>query len=295
MIQNGELNVKNILNEMFSRNILYLSEELQEKIYNSSIAVIGLGGVGSTVTELLVRLGVQKLIIVARKYYELGNINRQIGATYINILSKIFKVDAVARRLIEINPFCQIYKIRGDVIKNTNKIKSILNKNNVEIIFNCVDEFKSQLAVASIAQDLGSYMIIGGVIGLGDDGIVTAFSPNGLKYSNLFNINHKLNGINLKIDLLIKSKWLNKNIKRMNKKVISKYKKDIKTPYPVLTPLPWLLSSLMVLEACKIITGIGQHIIAPDIILVKGLKPQIIVKNVKKEEASIDEFIPWRP
>ena len=50
--------------EQFSRNILLIGEENQNKLINSTILLFGVGGVGSYTFEALVRAGIGKLIIV---------------------------------------------------------------------------------------------------------------------------------------------------------------------------------------------------------------------------------------
>jgi tRNA A37 threonylcarbamoyladenosine dehydratase len=147
---------------MFSRNKLVLNEENQRKIKNSSVAVLGLGGVGSPLCELLMRAGFVNVTIVARGVYELGNINGQLAATYISVNARIPKASAMAERMLEVNPFCNINILRSNV-KNDGKIKNVLKKENVKIVFNCVDEFLAQVSVAKIAREINAMMIVGGV------------------------------------------------------------------------------------------------------------------------------------
>ena len=65
-----------MLNE-FSRTELLLGEENIEKLRNTTIMVLGVGGVGSHCIEALARSGVGKLILVDNDTVSLTNINRQ--------------------------------------------------------------------------------------------------------------------------------------------------------------------------------------------------------------------------
>ena len=65
-----------MLNE-FSRTELLLGEENIEKLRNSCVMVLGVGGVGSHCIEALARCGVGKLILVDNDTVSLTNINRQ--------------------------------------------------------------------------------------------------------------------------------------------------------------------------------------------------------------------------
>ena len=63
---------------MNSRTIQLLGKENFEKIANSKIAVFGLGGVGGTCFEALVRSGVSKFYIQDFDEVNESNLNRQI-------------------------------------------------------------------------------------------------------------------------------------------------------------------------------------------------------------------------
>ena len=65
----------------FSRTELLLGEEGMEKLTNSTVAIFGVGGVGSFVAEGLARAGVGHLVLVDNDRICLTNINRQIHAT----------------------------------------------------------------------------------------------------------------------------------------------------------------------------------------------------------------------
>lgn len=53
----------------------------QEKLFNSHILIVGVGGIGSTIAEILVRLGVRQLTIVDFDAVEESNLTRQSGFT----------------------------------------------------------------------------------------------------------------------------------------------------------------------------------------------------------------------
>jgi len=69
-----------MLNE-FSRTQLLLGEEAMEKLKNSTVAIFGIGGVGSYVAEALARSGVGSFALFDDDEVCITNINRQIIAT----------------------------------------------------------------------------------------------------------------------------------------------------------------------------------------------------------------------
>ncbi|HBL65119.1 MAG TPA: tRNA threonylcarbamoyladenosine dehydratase, partial [Achromobacter sp.] len=70
------------------------------------VAVAGLGGVGSWTVEALARCGVGALTLIDLDHIAESNVNRQLHALT-STLGKS-KVDAMAERVLEINPECRL-------------------------------------------------------------------------------------------------------------------------------------------------------------------------------------------
>jgi len=282
---------------MFSRNELVLGKENFQKLVSTRIAVIGVGGVGSVVCEQLTRLGLRQLIYFARGYYELGNINRQIPATYVNVKSKTRKIHALAQRLIEINPFIELFPIECDVVSENQFLKQQLKEYSPYVIFNCVDEIQAQLLVAENAADLNCPFLIGGVTGIGLEGIVSLFTSNSPKYKDVFG-SDLYKDLFLKTDSFrdgnVKEMWLKEKWDSLSPDVQSKFRNFPSTPYPVLTPLPWLVAGIMISEFIKMRLGIQSSAIAPQAWHLRPWENQISVVNLT-QQLSPYQFFPWRP
>ena len=93
------------LNE-FSRTQLLLGKEAMEKLSSTTVAVFGIGGVGTYVVEALARCGVGNFALFDDDKVCLTNINRQLIATRKTIGRK--KVEGMAERIKEINPNANI-------------------------------------------------------------------------------------------------------------------------------------------------------------------------------------------
>ncbi len=94
-----------MLNE-FSRTQLLLGKESMEKLKNSTVAIFGIGGVGTYVVEALARSGVGGFALFDDDKVCLTNINRQLIATRKTIGRK--KVEVMAERILEINPKAKV-------------------------------------------------------------------------------------------------------------------------------------------------------------------------------------------
>lgn len=94
----------------FSRTEMLIGTEALNKLQESTIAIYGVGGVGSFVAEGLVRSGVGGFVLVDDDDVCLTNINRQIHATRKTIAKP--KVEVMKERILEINP-----KVKVDTFK----------------------------------------------------------------------------------------------------------------------------------------------------------------------------------
>ena len=274
----------------FSRNRLLLGDENLFKLSGAKVAVLGIGGVGSVVCEQLTRLGLSKLLFYARGQYDFGNINRQIPATYINVKSKTKKIHALSQRLVSINPFINISAMDCDIDKEMANIESHIRTEEVDVIFNCVDEYNAQHKVAVLAQNIGCNMIIGGVTGIGNRGIISTFRPN-TKYSEYFTYAPSKDN---SIDSEIKSAWINSVRSELSEEVLDTYNNDMASPYPVITPLPWMVASQMILEFIKILTNLNDIVFAPKAIELKPFDCSMHIVDLKKGKPEL-KFFPWRP
>lgn len=96
------------MDEMFSRTVSVIGEDNFKKLNNSSVIVFGLGGVGGSACEALVRSGIGTIAIVDKDTVDVTNLNRQIIATQDTV--GINKTDAMEKRLLSINPNVRIIK-----------------------------------------------------------------------------------------------------------------------------------------------------------------------------------------
>lgn len=96
--------------ELFIRSEMLLGKKALQKLQNSSVAVFGIGGVGSYTVEALVRSGIGKLIIVDGDDVAISNINRQLIADTTTV--GVPKVEAAKNRLLAVNPELKIVTVK---------------------------------------------------------------------------------------------------------------------------------------------------------------------------------------
>lgn len=109
----------------FQRLKLLIGEENFSTLKNSTVAIFGVGGVGSFTVEALARSGVGHLILIDKDNVDETNINRQIHAMTSTVGES--KVALMKKRILDINPAAQV-----DIIQ-----KFFLPAANVDDFFIC--------------------------------------------------------------------------------------------------------------------------------------------------------------
>ncbi|MBP3951390.1 tRNA threonylcarbamoyladenosine dehydratase [Bacillus suaedae] len=94
----------------FSRNELAIGHDGLDKLKNSTVAVLGIGGVGSFSAEALARSGVGKLVLVDKDDVDITNVNRQIHALLSTVGRQ--KVELMKERIQDINPECEVIALK---------------------------------------------------------------------------------------------------------------------------------------------------------------------------------------
>jgi tRNA A37 threonylcarbamoyladenosine dehydratase len=94
----------------FTRTELLIGEEGLAKLAQSTVAIFGVGGVGSFAAEALARVGIGNLILIDYDDVCLTNINRQLHALQHTVGQP--KVDLMRERILAINPDCRVEALR---------------------------------------------------------------------------------------------------------------------------------------------------------------------------------------
>lgn len=86
----------------FDRLKMILDDSKLSEIQNKNILIIGIGGVGGSTLESLVRFGVKNITIIDNDIIDITNLNRQIITLHSNIGKK--KVEVAKKRALDIYP-----------------------------------------------------------------------------------------------------------------------------------------------------------------------------------------------
>lgn len=138
------------MNRIFDRTQVLLGKESMDILSNSSVAIFGIGGVGSFAAEALARTGIGKLILIDYDIIDMTNINRQIHATIKTIGEA--KVEAMKDRLLDINPDLDI-KIYKEIYNQDTK--GFLLSERYDYVIDAIDMVSSKIDLVVTCKSKG--------------------------------------------------------------------------------------------------------------------------------------------
>ncbi len=127
--------------DRYSRQVLVFGEHGQRLLKDMSVAVVGVGGIGSQVYEQLVRLGVGVVVPVDNDVIEKSNLTRVVGSSHSDIGRP--KVEVMHELGLRINPDLGGEPLRGSVLHASVAMKL----RGVDVIFCCTDNLRSRVVV----------------------------------------------------------------------------------------------------------------------------------------------------
>lgn len=160
---------QSIIPERYCRNQTSLSNSEQKRLLNSHVAIIGLGGLGGTVTEILARIGVGRLSLVDGDSFDDSNLNRQLLSTTAQLGKP--KAGVAAQRVHEINPAVETFAVA--TFFNKKNGKEILQ--DVHLVVDCLDTISDRFTLEKTCRVL-SLPMVSAAIG-GSSGQATVIFP----------------------------------------------------------------------------------------------------------------------
>lgn len=134
----------------FSRSEELLGKEGLRTLANARVAVFGIGGVGSYVTEALARAGVGTLILVDHDEVSLTNLNRQLVALRSTMGRK--KVQVAKERIMDINQEAVVHTYDTFFSKET---AGLFDFTAFDYVVDAVDTVSAKLLLIEMAKQAG--------------------------------------------------------------------------------------------------------------------------------------------
>lgn len=133
------------------RTAMLVGEEMLEHFRNSTVAVIGVGGVGGYAAEMVVRAGVGHIIILDSDEVSASNRNRQLLALESTVGRP--KCDVLSERLRDINPELEITVIKEYL--EAEKAGEVLGGYRIDFLVDAIDTLSPKLHLIKYCVDNG--------------------------------------------------------------------------------------------------------------------------------------------
>lgn len=203
----------------YLRNMGTVGVAGQLRLLSSTVAVVGCGGLGGLVVELLARMGVGTLVLIDGDVFEDNNLNRQILCTEADLGKP--KVMAAYERALAVNAAVEV---RCHKVRLTKENAASLLK-GADVVVDALDNLPSRFALEAAARELNLPLVHGAIAGfLGqvltvfpdDPGLAEIYGPPGTRERGV----------------------------------------ELETGNPAATPA--LVASFQVQEVVKLLTGVGE-------------------------------------
>ncbi|MCA9636819.1 MAG: tRNA threonylcarbamoyladenosine dehydratase [Myxococcales bacterium] len=145
------------LHRRFDRMGRLVGDRAMARLFQSHVAVIGLGGVGSWAAESLVRSGVGRLTIVDFDLVCVTNANRQLHA--MKGTTGKPKAEVMAERLRMINPRCEVEAIRE--FYNEGNSAEILGR-GPDLVIDAIDNLAAKTHLIATCYRQGIPLVVSG-------------------------------------------------------------------------------------------------------------------------------------
>jgi molybdopterin/thiamine biosynthesis adenylyltransferase len=167
-----------ILPTRYERNLGTIGWEGQIKLLESTVAIVGAGGLGGWIIDGLARMGVGRLIVIDGDVFEESNLNRQGLCTETTLGQS--KAEAAHARVAAVNGAVEV--IAHPVVATEEALPELLR--GADVVVDALDALPTRLVLQRVTQRLDLPLVhaaIGGNTGEvmtifpGDDGLIALY------------------------------------------------------------------------------------------------------------------------
>ncbi len=147
------------MEERYLRNVPALSEEECALLKTKQVLIVGCGGLGGHLIDMLLRIGVGTIRVCDGDVFELSNLNRQLLSEI--ALMGLNKARVAAIRGSRVNPdvIMEVHETRMD----TDNVFDLIR--GCDVILDALDNIESRLILASACSQAGKPYIFGAISG----------------------------------------------------------------------------------------------------------------------------------
>ena len=143
----------------YSRNKNLMSDDEITLLSQKKVCVLGLGGLGGYIVEMLSRIGVGSLTLVDGDVFDETNLNRQLFSSMNNLGSP--KALEAEKRVKGINPLTKVIPVY-EFVDSSNAMKIIANH---DVIVDALDSIDLRKYIAKVCTELNLPLVHGAIAG----------------------------------------------------------------------------------------------------------------------------------
>ncbi|OAA82942.1 HesA/MoeB/ThiF family protein [Clostridium ljungdahlii] len=170
--------------ERYVRNMKTLSKEENDNLKNFKVCVVGCGGIGGYVIEMLGRIGIGSITAVDGDVFEESNLNRQILSSTDTI--GFSKAQEAKARMEKVNPLIEV-KALEKMLTEDNAC-SILE--NHDVVVDALDSIPARLLLQGSCKKLNIPMVYGAIAGWYAQ--VTTIFPGDDTLNKIYNVDKQI-------------------------------------------------------------------------------------------------------
>jgi len=145
--------------DRYIKNRNMLSQAECDVLKNKSVCVIGCGGLGGYVIEMLGRIGVGKITAVDGDVFDVSNLNRQLLSTEVHI--GLGKAITAKERMEKVNSDVELIPV-STYLTRENALDIVRGH---DLVIDALDSIETRFILQKVASELGTPMIYGAIAG----------------------------------------------------------------------------------------------------------------------------------
>lgn len=169
--------------EQFDRSMGFMNMQELSHLLNSTVSIAGAGGDGGELAVTLAQMGVGKFRLADPEVFEVGNLNRQTGASY-NTLGRN-KAEVIGEMIRDINPYADVCVYKDGV--NQSNISEFVYGSNLVVDETEYSTPEIGVLIAREARQNDLPVLMAMNVGYGS--YVTSFDPSGMSFEKYFGLN----------------------------------------------------------------------------------------------------------
>lgn len=145
--------------DRYIKNKMMFSEEDIVKLHKMRVCVIGCGGLGGYIIEMLGRLGVGQLTVIDGDVFDVTNLNRQLLSLENTI--GLSKAKAAAQRMKHVNS--EVVVTPHHIFVRENNVDLLIESH--DIVVDALDNIESRRCIANACEALNIPFVHGAIAG----------------------------------------------------------------------------------------------------------------------------------